>query len=88
MGVKGETEVVTEARPEMAKVFIEPRPKGRQEGSAIKGYVVEEQGDHVLKTFETQEEAIAWAKSEGHSPSVARVRHQNDKRVPDHWRPV
>jgi len=72
----------------MARVFIEPRPKGRQQGSAIDDYVVEEEGDRVLKTFETQEEAIAWAKKEGHSPNVARVRHQNDKKIPDHWRPV
>jgi uncharacterized protein (DUF4415 family) len=52
------------------RVYIEARPKGRQ-GSAIEGYVVE-QGDRVLKTFKTQEEAITWAKSEGHSPHVAR----------------
>jgi hypothetical protein len=51
-------------------------------------YVVEEQGDRVLKAFKTQEEAIAWAKSEGHSPRVARVRHLNDKKIPDHWRQV
>jgi hypothetical protein len=69
-------------------VYIEARPKGRQEGSAIKGYVVEEQGDRVLKTFKTQAEAIAWAKSEGHSSQVARVPHLNDKKIPDHWRLV
>jgi hypothetical protein len=72
----------------MTTVFIEARPKGRPEGSAIEDYVVEEQGDRVLKTFKTQEEAITWAKSEGHSPHVARVRHLNDKKIPDHWRPV
>ena len=33
------------------------------EGSAIEDYVVEEQGDRVLKTFHTQGEAIIWAKS-------------------------
>ena len=49
---------------------------------------VEEQGDRVLKAFKTQAEAITWAKSEGHSPHVARVRHLNDKKIPDHWRPV
>jgi hypothetical protein len=72
----------------MTIVFIEARPKGRPEGSAIEDYVVEEQGDRVLKTFKTQAEAIAWAKSEGHSPHVARVRHLNDKKIPDHWRLV
>jgi hypothetical protein len=69
-------------------VFIEARPKGRPEGGPIEDYVVEEQGDRVLKTFKTQEEAIARAKSEGHSPHVARVRHLNDKKKPDQWRSV
>ena len=72
----------------MTTVFIEARPKGRREGTAIVDYVVEEQGDRVLKAFKTQAEAITWAKSEGHSPNVARVRHLNDKKIPDHWRPV
>jgi hypothetical protein len=72
----------------MTSVFIEARPKGRAEGSAIDDYVVEEQGDRVLKTFKTQEDAIIWAKGEGHSPHVARVRHLNDKEIPDHWRKV
>jgi hypothetical protein len=72
----------------MTKVFIEPRPKGRPEGAEIEDFVVEEEGDRVLKTFKTQEEAITWAKKEGHSPNVARVRHQNEKNIPDHWRPV
>jgi hypothetical protein len=72
----------------MTTVFIEARPKGRREGTAIVDYVVEEQGDRFLKAFKTQGEAITWAKSEGHSPHVARVRHLNDKKIPDHWRPV
>jgi len=33
-----------------------------------------------------QREAIAWAKKKGHTPLVARVRHLNDKKIPDHWR--
>ena len=72
----------------MAKVYIEARPKSRSEGSPVEDYVVEEQGDRVLKTCKTQAEAIAWAKSQGHSPHVARVRHLNDKKIPDHWRAV
>ena len=72
----------------MTTVFVEARPKGRREGTAIVDYVVEEQGDRFLKAFKTQAEAITWAKSEGHSPHVARVRHLNDKKIPDHWRPV
>ena len=65
----------------MANVFVEARPKGRPEGSAIEGYVVEGHTDNVLGSFNTQEEAIAWAKAHHHSPVVARVRHLNDKRI-------
>ena len=72
----------------MATVYIEARPKGRPEGSPIDDFVVEDHADHVLKVFKTQHEAIAWAKSQDHSPHVARVRHLNDKKIPDHWRSV
>ena len=72
----------------MAVVYIEARPKGRPEGDRIDDYVVEAAGDIVLATFRTQAEAIQWAKQQGHSPHVARVRHLNNKRIPDHWRPV
>ncbi len=30
--------------------------------------------------------SIEWAKKNGHSPHVARVRHLNDKKKADHWR--
>lgn len=71
----------------MANVYVEPRPKGRPEGSHIDDYVVEDHADHVLgTTFQTQREAIDWAKRNGHAPLVARVRHLNDKKKPDHWR--
>jgi hypothetical protein len=70
----------------MANVYVEPRPKGRPEGSAIHDYVVEDHADNVLATFGTQKEAIDWAKKQGHSPLVARVRHLNNKKIPDHWR--
>jgi len=72
----------------MAIVYVEARPKGRPEGSHIDDYVVETQGDQVLNTFSTQKAAIDWAKANGHSPHVARVRHLNDKKRPDHWRAV
>ena len=48
--------------------------------------MVEDHADHALGTFKTQKEAIDWAKKNGHSPLVARVRHLNDKKIPDHWR--
>jgi hypothetical protein len=71
----------------MANVYVEARPKGRPERTAIDGYVVEDHIDSVLGSFQTQAEAIEWAKKRGHRPLVARVRHQNDKNIPDHWRP-
>ena len=71
----------------MANVYVEPRPKGRPEGSHIDDYVVEDHADHVLQTCKTQHEAIDWAKN-GHTPHVARVRHLNDKKKADHWRAV
>lgn len=69
----------------MANVYIEPRPKGRPEGSAIEDYAVENDASHQLAIFKTQHEAIAWAKKQGHHPLVARVRNTN-KGNPDHWR--
>jgi hypothetical protein len=70
----------------MPSVFVEARPKGRPYGAPIDDYVVEDHADHALATFKTQGEAIKWARDQGHSPLVARVRHFNNKRVPDHWR--
>lgn len=70
----------------MANVFIEPRPKGRPEGSAIEDYVVEDHTNPILHSARTQEAAIDWARKEGHHPLAARVRHLNDKKNPDHWR--
>jgi hypothetical protein len=70
----------------MANVYVEARPKGRPEGSRIDDYVVEDDMDRVLGTFSSQREAIDWAKARGHAPLVARVRHLNDKKRPDHWR--
>ena len=70
----------------MAVVYVEPRPKGRPEGSPVTDHVVEEHADQVLATFKTQHEAIEWAKKNGHTPHVARVRHMNDRKNADHWR--
>ncbi len=46
----------------MANVFVEARPEGRPEGSPIEGYVVEDHADDELAEFETQDEAIRWAR--------------------------
>ncbi len=70
----------------MNNVYVEARPKGRPEGTHIDDYVVEDPERGVLATFGTQAQAIQWAKKEGHHPLVVRVRHQNDKNVPGHWR--
>jgi hypothetical protein len=72
----------------MAHIFVVPRPKGRREGDRVDDYVVEDHADHILHTSKTQEEAIEWAKKNGHTPHVARVRHLNDKKKPDQWRAV
>jgi hypothetical protein len=70
----------------MPNVYIKPRPKGRSEGEPIDNYVVEDDADHVLATFKTHREAIEWAKKNGHTAHVARVRRLNDKKKADHWR--
>ena len=77
----------TESRKQaMANVFIEPRPKGQAEGATINGFVVEDYGGDVLAIFNTQQEAVAWAKNQGYHPLVALARHLNEKAKPDHWR--
>lgn len=63
----------------MANVFVEPTKDGE--------YMVEFADKTApLGPFATQAEAIAKAKAGGHHPLVARVRHLNDKAIPDHWR--
>ena len=39
-------------------------------------------GGGILATLK----AINWARKQGHASLVARVRHLNDKKKPDHWR--
>ena len=72
----------------MTNVFVEPRPKGKFEGSPISDFVVEDHAGHVLATFKTQDEAIFWARTHNYTPHVPRVRHINDKKKPDLWRRV
>ena len=73
----------------MAKVYVEPRPKSRDAHAPISHHVVETAGDSELHKSHTQQEAINWAKRQGHNPvMVARERHLTDKRIPDHWRAV
>ena len=69
----------------MAEVYVEACPKGNREGTPITNFVVEDHAGSALGAFKTKREAIDWAKSEGHSPLVARVRHVNDRKSPDNW---
>jgi len=70
----------------MANVYVEPRPKGRPEGTPITDYVLEFAGGETLNgPFRTQAEAAAYATKMGHHPLCARVRNTN-KGNPDHWR--
>lgn len=70
----------------MANVFIEARPKGRPEGSPITDYVIEDGEGQVINVQTIQRHAVLWAKKRGFHPLIARVRHLNDKSIPDHWR--
>jgi hypothetical protein len=67
----------------MANVYIEARPLG---WSRIDDYVIEDDAGRAIAAYKTQSEGILWAKSQGHSPFIARIRHLNDKKNPDHWR--
>ncbi len=62
----------------MANAFIEPTQDGQ--------YRIETSGQADDGPYPTQKEAIDRAKKLGHTPLVARVRHLNDKSIPDHWR--
>jgi hypothetical protein len=70
----------------MPNVYVEPKPKGRPEGSAITHFVLEyEHGVRVTNSnYRIQQAAIAEAKRLGHLPLIARVRNTS-KVNPDHW---
>jgi hypothetical protein len=71
----------------MPNVYIEARPKGRQEGSAVEDFMVEDNADHVLAAF--KDAARSDRMGGGRTTirlSLLAVRHLNDKKVPDHWR--
>lgn len=72
----------------MPNVYVEPRPKGRPEGTAITDYILEfANGVPVTNhAYATQQAAVDAAKAMGHHPLVSRVRH-TDKGKPDQWRP-
>lgn len=73
----------------MPNVYIEPRPKGRPEGTPIDDYVIEYEHGALAtsQAFKTQAQAVSEAQRLGHQPLVARVRNTS-KGNPDHWRSV
>jgi hypothetical protein len=84
----GQTEEMTDPDPgtTMRNVYIEARPEARQERYPTDAFVVEDDAGQVLGTFDTQMEAILWAKDTGHAVQVACRSDLNDKTNPDHWR--
>ena len=48
----------------MPNVYVEERPKGRPEGSAIEDYVVEDHADHVLATFKSRKQSTGPERTE------------------------
>jgi hypothetical protein len=78
----------TKGDADMTDLFVEPRPKGKPDGSAISDFVVEDHAGYVLATFQTEEQAIHWARTHGYMTHVAHVRHLNDKKKPDQWKRV
>jgi hypothetical protein len=67
-------------------VYVEPRPKGRPEGTAIDDYVLEFAGGQTIAGFfRNQADAAAYARNLRLNPLCARVRNTN-KGNPDHWR--
>ena len=73
----------------MPNVYVEPEPKGREEGTAIDHYVLEFGGGQRAdqNNYKTQATRVKAARKLGHHPLVARVR-STDKGNPDHWRSV
>jgi hypothetical protein len=72
----------------MAAAFIEHRPKSTDPKSATSHFVIVlAGGKEVGGTFKTQADAKDEACNAGYRPvHVARVRHLQDRDVPDHWR--
>jgi hypothetical protein len=70
----------------VANVYVEPRPKAREEHAPINHYVLYQNDQRVTwDDYKTQADAVADAKRLGHQPLVARVR-VTDKGKPDQWR--
>jgi hypothetical protein len=70
----------------MPNVYVEARPKGRPEGSAIEDYVVEDHADHVLATVQNTAGGNRLVQKERTRPAGrARAAPERQKET-GHWR--
>ena len=71
----------------MPAAYIEHRPKSTDPKKETSHYVIVVGGSEKHGTFKTQKEAKDKACDDSYRPiHVARVRHQQDHDMPDHWR--
>jgi len=63
----------------MANVYIEPRPKGRPEGSSIDDYVIEDHADRVTCHVQNAARSNRLGKKEQPFAACRSLRHLNDK---------
>lgn len=70
----------------MAAAFVEFRPRSSSKDEKVSHYVIVVGGEELHGTFETQKEAKEFACKRYTEVHVARVRHLQDKKIPDHWR--
>lgn len=70
------------------KVYIEPKPKARNEDEPINHYEIEKDGGSSVdnKRYSSQREAIESARKHGYSPILCAHVRVTDKGKPDHWR--
>ena len=73
----------------MAEVFVEPEPKGLDEGKPILYYALESADGSTVTgiRFFSLQAAVKAAKRLGHEPLIARVRNAS-KSNPSHWIPA
>ena len=70
----------------MTAAYIEHRPKSTDKNAATSHYVIVANGSEQAE-FSTQKAAKDKACVDGYRPvHVARVRHEQDRDKPDHWR--
>jgi hypothetical protein len=70
----------------MPNVYVEARPKGCTEGSAIDDSSWKTTRTTCSRPSKHSRKQSRGLKKNNHSPLVARVRHLNDKKKADHWR--